>query len=130
MDKTNFGKIRRHLGKTQQQMAHLLGISLKAVQSFEQGWRNIPAYVERQILFLLAIKGTHDNQREKPCWESLQCPESVRQNCPAWELRAQSFCWMINGTVCKGEPCESWKQKMDMCKKCEVFRSAVSLDGE
>ena len=56
MEKKQFSEIRRHLGKTQLQMAQLLGISLKAIQSFEQGWRNIPVHIERQVLFLLASK--------------------------------------------------------------------------
>lgn len=51
-----FYSIRENLGKTQKQMSYLLGISLKAVQSFEQGWRSIPAYVERLSLFLLTLK--------------------------------------------------------------------------
>jgi DNA-binding transcriptional regulator YiaG len=52
MEKKQFSEIRRHLGKTQLQMAQLLGISLKAIQSFEQGWRNIPGHIERQVLLL------------------------------------------------------------------------------
>jgi hypothetical protein len=60
----------------------------------------------------------------------VKCSDNARQNCPAWELQAQSFCWMISGMICKGVPCESWEQKMDMCKKCEVFRSEVPLDRE
>ena len=35
---------RQYLGKTQSQMAQVLGVSLKAIQSFEQGWRNIPVH--------------------------------------------------------------------------------------
>lgn len=41
MDKMEFSIIRRTLGKTQKEVAQLFGISLKAVQSFEQGWRRI-----------------------------------------------------------------------------------------
>jgi hypothetical protein len=48
MKRDNFVGIRRHLGKTQEQMSQILGLSLKAIQSFEQGWRNIPVHVERQ----------------------------------------------------------------------------------
>jgi len=29
------------MGKTQKQLAQVLGISLKAIKNFEQGWRNI-----------------------------------------------------------------------------------------
>ena len=56
MNKKEFSQIRRNLGKTQKQMAQLLGTSLKAIQSFEQGWREIPLPVERQALFPMALK--------------------------------------------------------------------------
>ncbi|MFH0813428.1 MAG: hypothetical protein V2A69_11415 [Pseudomonadota bacterium] len=51
MDKQEFSHIRHQLGKSQKQTAQLLGISLKAVQSFEQGWRNIPIHIERLVLY-------------------------------------------------------------------------------
>ena len=56
MDKMEFQYFRQKLQKTQKEMAQLLGTSLKAVESYEQGWRNIPAQVERQVLFFLAMK--------------------------------------------------------------------------
>ena len=56
MDKKEFSQIRRKLGKTQTQMAQLLGTSPKAIQSFEQGWRRVPVHIERQVLFLIALK--------------------------------------------------------------------------
>ena len=51
MDSKEFCYIRKKLNKTQKQMAQLLGTSVKAVHSYEQGWRKVPAYVERQIFF-------------------------------------------------------------------------------
>ena len=56
MRSKEFSKIRHHLGSTQLQIAQLLGTSVKAIRSFEQGWRNIPVHAERQVLFLLASK--------------------------------------------------------------------------
>ena len=53
MDKAEFRKFRKKLNKTQAQMAQLLGISLKAVHSYEQGWRRVPTAVERQMYFLV-----------------------------------------------------------------------------
>jgi DNA-binding transcriptional regulator YiaG len=53
MDSREFLGFRKKLNKTQQQMARLLGTSIKAVHSYEQGWRNIPAHIERQMLFLI-----------------------------------------------------------------------------
>jgi len=56
MENSDFLDIRKRLGKTQKELAALLGTSLKAVSSYEQGWRGIPTHVERQILFLLSQK--------------------------------------------------------------------------
>ena len=47
MERDEFSGIRHLLGKTQSQLARLLGTSFKAIQSFEQGWRNVPAHTER-----------------------------------------------------------------------------------
>ncbi len=38
MDKNEFYWFRKKLQKTQKDMAQLLGTSLKAVESYEQGW--------------------------------------------------------------------------------------------
>ncbi len=48
MDEKEFSLIRCRLGKTQNQFAQLLGTSLKAIQSFEQGWRDISPHSEWQ----------------------------------------------------------------------------------
>jgi DNA-binding XRE family transcriptional regulator len=125
VDKEEFSQIRRQLGKTQRQMAELLGTSLKAVQSFEQGWRKIPVHIERQALFLLARKNARDRDH-MPCWDIERCPMETRQNCPAWEFQSGSLCWFINGTLCHGEVQASWAEKMEKCRKCSVFRSIFS----
>ncbi len=126
MDKKEFSQIRNLLGKTQNQTAQLLGISSKAIQSFEQGWRNIPVYVERQMFFLLAMKRSHHN-KNKPCWVIRKCPMEMRRNCPAWEFQGGHLCWFINGTICEGEVQESWHEKMKMCRQCEVFQPIFPL---
>ncbi len=120
MNKKEFSDIRHLLGKTQMQMAQLLGISLKAVQSFEQGWRKIPIHTERQSLLLLALKESRVN-RKSPCWTVKHCPIETRRKCPAWEFSAGQLCWLINGTNCQGEAQRSWVSKMKICRKCEVF---------
>lgn len=125
MDRGEFSHIRRRLGKTQSQMAQLLGASLKAVQSFEQGWRKIPTHIERHVLFLLAQKNAREREHE-PCWDIERCPMETRQKCPAWEFQCGHLCWFINGTICHGEVKGSWREKMEQCRKCKVFRSMVS----
>ena len=56
MDNKEFHLVRKQLNKTQKKLSELLGSSIRAVQSFEQGWRRIPTHVERQLLFLVYMK--------------------------------------------------------------------------
>ena len=126
MDSNEFKQLRHKLKKTQKQMARLLGTSLKAVHSYEQGWRPVPAYVERQMFFLIsALKGRY--RGKKPCWVIKNCPAEQKQICPAWEFKTGNLCWFINGTVCEGGVQQDWKEKMKICRSCEVFRSMVQL---
>jgi DNA-binding XRE family transcriptional regulator len=126
MTKREFSLIRSNLGKTQAQMAQLLGISLKAVQSFEQGWRKVPVHTERQTLFLLSLKESGMKNRRQ-CWTVKKCSREARESCPAWEFHAGQMCWLINGTICEGKPQKNWVQKMKRCRKCEVFEGVFPM---
>jgi hypothetical protein len=124
MDSTEFSQIRRYLGKTQAQIARLLGVSLKAIQSFEQGWRDVPVHAERQLLFLLYLNKPREEKNEA-CWEINSCPIETREKCAAWEFGVGHICWFINGTICGGKVQENWNKKMQLCRQCEVFRSVI-----
>ncbi|MGZ5500848.1 MAG: helix-turn-helix domain-containing protein [Nitrososphaeraceae archaeon] len=77
MNSREFSKVRHSLSRTQNQMAQLLCVSVKAVQSYEQGWRNIPLYIKRQLLLLISLKKT-PNRKIKPCWDLKDCaPEWI-----------------------------------------------------
>ncbi len=69
MDKEEFKFYRKQLEKTQKQIAQLLGVSIKAIHSYEQGWRSIPGHIERQLFFLIFKKSGRN--KEKPCWEHM-----------------------------------------------------------
>jgi hypothetical protein len=124
MNGKDFSASRHQLGRSQTKMAQLLGVSPKAIQSFEQGWRKIPSYIERQLLFLLALK-QKDHAEGKCCWEIRNCPMEARKECPAWEFKFGHFCWYINGTICHGDPQPNWQEKMKICRQCEVFRKGA-----
>ena len=126
MDQKEFQVSREQLRKTQKQLSELLGISLKAVQSFEQGWRKVPVHIERQILFLLTLRKKRTGA-DRPCWNVRNCSAETRRNCPAWEYKAGSLCWFINGTLCQGKPQNNWSSKMKVCRKCEVFRNDLRM---
>jgi len=124
MENKEFRSLRRQLKKTQKQLSELLGTSIRAVQSFEQGWRNVPTHVERQLLFLTYMKLKFQKDLQ-PCWMIRNCPVHIRQACPAWEFNAGLFCWFINGTLCRSRAQDSWAKKMKICRKCEIFIAAV-----
>ncbi|MEW6375020.1 MAG: two-CW domain-containing protein [Thermodesulfobacteriota bacterium] len=123
-DNKEFYYLRQKLLKTQKQISQLLGVSLKAVQSFEQGWRNVPVHIERHMLFLWALKKRYET---RPCWEIRNCPTETRQVCPAWEFDVGNLCWFINGTICEGIDRKSWTKKMKVCRKCKVFMANMQL---
>ena len=124
MDSKKFLLARKELGKTQKQTAELLGISLKAIHSYEQGWRSVPAHVERQLFFLVSMMRGDDKGR-KPCWTIKKCPPERKKQCPAWEFHAGEICWFVNGTICEGKVHENWDQKMMVCRSCEVLSSLL-----
>ncbi len=125
MDSKEFSSLRQKLRKTQKQMAELFGTSLRAVQSFEQGWRKVPEHIERQALFLISNqRGTL--RKFRPCWDIRSCSSEAREACPAWEFNLGHLCWFINGTICRGKTQGSWYQKIKVCRSCEVFTQAIN----
>ena len=124
MDNKEFSYFRKKLKKTQKQVAQLLGVSLKAVHSYEQGWRSVPVHVERQMLLMVSRTGENIKMK-KPCWARKKCPPKRKKECPAWEFAAGDLCWFINGTVCDGAVQENWNDKMRLCRSCEVLASVL-----
>jgi len=127
MNNKTFGNIRTFLGKTQKQLAQFLCVSVKAIQSYEQGWRNIPSTIERQIMILSAMKKLPD-MNGQPCWEIKNCPDQWRANCIVWELQMRQFCWFLNGTFCQGQLQGSWDNKIKICRDCEVYKLTFPID--
>jgi DNA-binding XRE family transcriptional regulator len=124
MEIKEFKSCRQRMNKTQRQMAQLLGTSIKAIHSYEQGWRNIPVHVERQMLFLISRMKENSKDR-KPCWVIKKCPSEIKKQCPAWEFQAGNLCWFINGTICCGGACKDWEDKMKYCRSCDVLTSLL-----
>ena len=122
MGSKEFKKIRKRLNKTQKEIAQLLSVSKKAVHSYEQGWRNIPPHVERQMLFLLS-RMDGSSKVSRSCWVIKKCHPYNNVHCPAWKFNAGKLCWLINGNICCGEVYKDWKEKMKCCRSCEVLKS-------
>ncbi|MCG8471548.1 MAG: helix-turn-helix domain-containing protein [Desulfobacterales bacterium] len=118
MDSKEFALIRKRLGKTQKEVSEVLGTSVKAIHSYEQGWRSVPAHVERQLLFLLARRRGNTPQA---CWIVQGCKPERKRRCPAWEFQAGDMCWFISGTLCDDEGAVAWDEKMKRCRQCAVL---------
>ena len=127
MESIEFVHMRKQLGFTQKQLAQLLVASLKAVRSYEQGWRTIPQNIERQLLLLTSMRHTSEKNVRR-CWDVKKCPPERRDGCPAWKLKAGRFCWFINGTICEGETHDNWGEKIKICRKCDIFQSEMPPD--
>ena len=81
MDAQEFKNFRSNLQKTQEEMSRLMGLSVKAIRSYEQGWRAIPAHAERQLLFL-AAKKAEITTPIKPCWVVNKCKDPAKKFVP------------------------------------------------
>lgn len=126
MKAEEFASFRKRLNKTQKEISELLGVSIKAICSYEQGWRNIPVYVERHVLFLISQKEGL-SKKWRPCWEILSCPTERKETCPAWEFHSGPLCWFINGTICNGVTHKNWAEKIEICKKCRAFPPGLKV---
>jgi len=122
METEKFKLYRKRLGKTQKQLAEILGISIKAVHAYEQGRRNIPAHIERQIFFLLSNQ-RRDNKSTIPCWEQKECKEKL--DCPAWEFNCGHLCWFLCGTCCDCTQGFTAEQKREKCLGCDILKSLI-----
>ena len=129
MTKSEFSRSLKKLGKTQRELSELLGTSLKAIHSYEQGWRNIPVHVERQLLFLLTRR-RGEPVISKSCRTLKKCSTDRKHQCPAWEFNAGKLCWFINGTLCEGTVHKSWREKMEICRACEVLQPLEGILSE
>jgi DNA-binding XRE family transcriptional regulator len=119
--------IRRALGKTQEQMAQLLGVSTRAVQSYEQGWRPVPPHVQKMAVFLLCA--SRRKGRAEPCWRIRRCSPATRAGCPAHQLKEGELCWLVIGDACPAFAALSGKEQAAHCPVlAERLRATQATD--
>jgi DNA-binding XRE family transcriptional regulator len=124
MTNQEFTVVRAKLQRTQKEMAELLGVSLKAVESYEQGWRRIPVNIGRILYFLLFKMNQNLFGSRDLCWLEKKCPAAIRANCPAWMTREGLYCWFLTGKMChierKGRPVKGMS-----CSDCAFFKKRL-----
>lgn len=117
-------RIRGILGRTQAELAVALGVSEKAVQSYEQGWRDPPTRVLIQLFVLLALY-RRQALDETPCWEIRKCSTSQRETCDAFTIGRGQFCWMIGSRNCVPASSEQPEPAMP-CISCPVVQRLLA----
>jgi len=112
------------MGRTQKEMALALGISEKAVQSYEQGWRKVPVRVMIQLLVLLALYRKHTID-DVPCWEIRKCSSAQREKCASFTVGRGQFCWFVGSKECRPESPAS-KDALFPCMDCPVVQRLLT----
>lgn len=125
MDRAGFARARLLLGKSQRELARLLGISPKAVESYEQGWRNVPSNVERMLYFLLFKLNEKSFAQESPCWSTKSCSNKSRKECLAYVTGEGHFCWFFTGGLCASAKASGIGERY--CYTCKVFSRINAL---
>jgi hypothetical protein len=133
MDKAAFARIRALLGKSQRELASLLGVSLKAVESYEQGWRNIPPNTERMLYLFFFKMNQAAFAPEMPCWAVTSCSEEARRDCVAYAMGEGHFCWFFTGGLCAfahafaHASAHASGEGERLCHRCKVFSRLKAL---
>jgi putative transcriptional regulator len=127
---TSVREIRKELGLSQWELAGLMGISSRAIQSYEQGWRQPPELVERMLLLVLIAHRNGANLSQVRCWEQKGCRSVVRDRCIAYVSRQGHLCWFLSGTMCEGQLQKSLSQKLQLCLDCALMQRLLSPEAD
>jgi DNA-binding XRE family transcriptional regulator len=125
MDKAGFARARALLGKSQRDLARLLGVSPKAVESYEQGWRRVPSNIEKMLYLLLFKLNERSFACESPCWTMTACPDETRKDCVAYVTGEGHFCWFFTGGLCASAKASGIGERY--CYGCKVFSRLKAL---
>ncbi len=118
--------VRGKLGLSQSQLADILGVSSRAVQSYEQGWRTPQRPVTSHLMTVLALYGNHSSQ-SPACWRLTACNVEQRSRCKAYSVGRGRFCWLLSGGACGNRRRSGSGADSQPCIGCVVMRKL--LDG-
>jgi len=121
--------IRSEMGLSQSELAGLVGIGSRAIQSYEQEWRQPSEMVERMLLLLLMAHRHGAELSRLRCWEQKECSPGVRERCIAYATRQGHLCWFLTGTICEGQRQKSWSDKLRLCLDCGFMQGLLRPVG-
>jgi DNA-binding XRE family transcriptional regulator len=123
-------RVRDELGMSQREFADLAGVSLRAIQSCEQGWRTPSSSLERTLLLLLLAYRNGPQFENLECWELRDCPPEAQDGCLVFWCRQGHLCWLLSGNKCQGEPMRTWADKKRACGRCGFMAQLLSGPGK
>ena len=115
--------VRKSLGLSQKEMAELMGVSKKTMESYEQRWRATPVNVERLALLYLGCFKLAEKNEKIQCWRMTKCPKKRRDACVAYKIKRGDLCWMFGGTPSEEDEQTDWRAKFERCMQCKVLRA-------
>jgi DNA-binding XRE family transcriptional regulator len=123
---------RRAMSLSQTQLATLLGVSPRTVQSCEQGWRRPSPALEKSLLLLRIGHERGSELVSFKCWETKGCRESERSSCLTYRTRQGHLCWFTSGNLCAGKRVRTWEEKKQVCSQCAFFQNLLGglAEGE
>ena len=116
-------QIRAKIGMTQAKVAQALGISVRAIQSYEQGWREVPTHISLQLLVLAAAYRPASTER-KACWKITGCLPERQQKCPC-RCTDGRLCWLVSRRMCAGHSANG-RNDLSACMSCPVVQQILS----
>jgi len=122
-DRFDLKAIREELSVSQATLASYLGVSVRTVQSCEQGWRCPGESVKKALLLLLITHRRRAELNGLRCWEHIRCAEDRREQCLIYQSRQGYLCWFLIGNQCVRQPNLGWKEKQQMCRHCTFFQT-------
>jgi len=91
------------------------------VQSYEQGWREVPTHIMVQLLVLAAVYYTGGER--KKCWEIMGCTPESMKTCPCCKTDGM-LCWLVTGR--QSAPCKDGNNDISACLECPVVQQILS----
>jgi DNA-binding XRE family transcriptional regulator len=121
--------LRHELGFSQSDLADLIGVSPRTVQSWEQGWRKPSPGLIRSLLLLALSWRLGERFSCQVCWETVNCSPAERERCLTYQSKQGHLCWFLTGNAHRGRRLKHWSEKMAMCATCPFFGKLLHQAG-
>ena len=121
----NIKAIRKELHLSQSELANILGVSPRTIQSCEQGWRSLGGALEKCLLFVLVVERHGQHLADMHCWEVMQCSPSQRKDCLTYRSQQGGLCWFLTGNRCNQQVMGGWTEKKEVCRHCKFFQQLL-----